>query len=760
MCKNDTAYNKFAGWMKKFWWIPFISILVIVIFITLMVTLVGIRGIYVNVDDPNDFYSFTATDVTYSGDLNDIPGASSSAGSELLMRGSWKIRDKNILVISVKIGNNLTAVSDTEFEINSAKDKLILKEGDEETTYKRVTLINYDALASKVKVTFDMNGAGNNVTKKVAMGKTVLFPDDPKFDATHTFMGWYTTPYGFKETDGKRIRPNHKMWKDTAIYANWYNSTKYTVTVQDESGSDVATFNAEEGDNLLYVLDANNPSSGYTYDYTLDGVTVTDKTYMPAHNVTVKRANYRAKTYKVTYELDGGNFDITESDYVYGTTFTLPAEEPTKAGYVFRGWRLNNQSFLRQAGEVATLPASDVTFTAEWAQGIVFSEDAIGCTLSSFNDKYAESYTIPATYNGKAVISIGSDAFKNCTALKTVVIPTGVTSIGARAFKGCTSLETINIPTNATYIGSEAFSGCTALTNINIPSHVNSIGSEAFSGCTALETIVLPNNLAEINSETFQNCTALKSVNIPDSVTRIGYSAFKGCTSLTNCTSINYISIPSSVTEIGSYAFADCTSIRGLKLDGVQKIGYNAFSGCTALEELLISEGVTTIEHDAFSGCTALESVVIPDSVTSIGYDAFENAPIITIELPMKFINILPKSTVEYIVLTGTDTALRPYAFQSFTKLREIILPESLTEIGSYAFSGCTALEGIEIPNSIRNINSRAFENCRMLELIKFNGTQDEWANVTKSSQWVSGPTLVTVRCLDGSEITVDPSQV
>lgn len=60
-------------------------------------------------------------------------------------------------------------------------------------------------------------------------------------------------------------------------------------------------------------------------------------------------------------------------------------------------------------------------------------------------------------------------------------------------------------------------------------------------------------------------------------------------------------------------------------IDGhkVDKIGTGAFSDCTSLKNVTISDNVTSIGFWAFGGCTSLESVVVPDSVTVIGRQAF-----------------------------------------------------------------------------------------------------------------------------------------
>ena len=45
--------------------------------------------------------------------------------------------------------------------------------------------------------------------------------------------------------------------------------------------------------------------------------------------------------------------------------------------------------------------------------------------------------------------------------------------------------------------------------------------------------------------------------------------------------------------------------------DGVTKIGYSAFSGCTSLKSIVIPDSVTEITGSAFSGCTSLQSISI-----------------------------------------------------------------------------------------------------------------------------------------------------
>ena len=180
------------------------------------------------------------------------------------------------------------------------------------------------------------------------------------------------------------------------------------------------------------------------------------------------------------------------------------------------------------------------------------------------------SVTIPATYEGKSVSSIGNNAFSYCYNLTSITIGNSVTSIGNNAFEGCTSLTNITIPNSVTSIGGNAFSDCTNLASVTIPNSVTSIGGSAFSSCTNLTSITIPNSVTSIGNGAFYYCDNLTSIEIPNSVTSIGHNAFSYCTNLTS------ITIPNSVTSIGSSAFRYCTNLNSINM--ISKVPANLAS--------------------------------------------------------------------------------------------------------------------------------------------------------------------------------------
>ena len=196
-------------------------------------------------------------------------------------------------------------------------------------------------------------------------------------------------------------------------------------------------------------------------------------------------------------------------------------------------------------------------------------------------NSYAGIVVIPesVTYNGLAysVTSIGSSAFRNCSALSTINIPNSVTSIGATAFFGCIGLTSISILNGMTNIGSSAFKGCNNLTSVNIS--ISNIDQEAFQNCSSLTTVTISSSgTAKIGQSAFEGCANLSSLTLGNGISLIYPFAFHGCSSLTS------ISFPNSVSNIDSSAFSGCTSLTSVTFGtDIQQIGYNVFNECPNL---------------------------------------------------------------------------------------------------------------------------------------------------------------------------------
>ncbi len=289
-------------------------------------------------------------------------------------------------------------------------------------------------------------------------------------------------------------------------------------------------------------------------------------------------------------------------------------------------------------------------------------------------------------------IQLAPGVFRNCAALKYVVLPDG--------------METIS---------DSAFAGCEALRAVDLPKSIKTIGNAAFSGCRALESIELPDGVESIGNQAFEGCESLQHIHVPYEAKRIGDSVFSG-------SGIIQIAITGNVVRIPDRAFANCNSLQNvIMLDGIVTIGEAAFEGCESLQMVEIPQGIKTIGNEAFSKCMALQSIELPDSLEEIGYRAFEQSGITEITIPGR-VSLLANEAfanmdfLQSVTLAEGMETISDSPFVGCEALRTVNLPKSIKTIGNEAFSGCGSLSDVELSDGIEVIGERAFEGCKSLQ--------------------------------------------
>lgn len=314
-------------------------------------------------------------------------------------------------------------------------------------------------------------------------------------------------------------------------------------------------------------------------------------------------------------------------------------------------------------------------------------------------------------------------AFQDFANLTTVTLPDSVHRIDSSAFENCASLENITMPNDKVTVESRAFRDCVRLSGIVLPD--NTVLKEyAFSGCTKLKNINIPNSVSIIKNDTFSDCSSLTSIVIPDGVTQIGARAFSGCSSLTN------LVIPPKVTNIGENAFTDCSSLTSLEIPkSVTSIGGNAFFGCENLTNMTIPDSVSNLEtYGLFCECTNLRSVRLPESIDKIGDYAFKDCA------ALENIVFGNNATSKGIVIPKGVTSIGALAFWNCAKITSVTIPKGVTSIETYTFNQCYMLKSLTLPNSITNIGENAFWMCYSLKDIYYNGSEEQWSQVSIDS--------------------------
>jgi hypothetical protein len=335
-------------------------------------------------------------------------------------------------------------------------------------------------------------------------------------------------------------------------------------------------------------------------------------------------------------------------------------------------------------------------------------------------------------------------AFRDHTALTTIVIPESVEEIGNRSFLNCERLvEVCNL--------SSAGLGYSYLTEYAL----NVYGASGSSKITTDGDMIFYNDgSARIFVAYVGDGVELV---IPEGVTRIYNYAFYN-------SSVAKVTYPSTLTTVDSYAFED-SNVSEFVIYGGQISLVNeyicehltivsgainkAYESNRVLKTLVIKNGVTSICQNAFQNSSALEEVTLGSGITSLPYYAFGTVRKITMGAVTSFGNgsvigadeiyyggtieqwatatftgsSLPisKNTKLYVGETlVTDVNLNvetisANAFNSYSYLRTLILGDSVKTIGENAFRNAIHLTHVTIGSSVTTSGAYSFDGNEKL---------------------------------------------
>jgi hypothetical protein len=231
------------------------------------------------------------------------------------------------------------------------------------------------------------------------------------------------------------------------------------------------------------------------------------------------------------------------------------------------------------------------------------------------------------------------------------------------------------------------------LKEITIPKRVTSIGREAFQDCSALTEIVIPENVDEIGMNAFRYCSALTSIIVAED--NLEYDSRENCNAIIE-TATNTLILGCSQTNIPN-------SVKAIE-------GY-AFSGCSALTEIVIPNNVTSFKGFPFFNCSSLNSIVVAEGNPT--YDNCENCHAIIETATKKLIRGCSQT-----IIPDTVTSIGELAFHRCSSLTEIVIPKGVKKIESVAFFNCSNLTTITLPAGVNKIAEDAFTRCDQLTTI------------------------------------------
>lgn len=148
--------------------------------------------------------------------------------------------------------------------------------------------------------------------------------------------------------------------------------TSYTITYNANGGSGAPGNQTKWKDQTLTLSSTKPTRTGYSFLGWSTSSTATSATYSAGGNYTANAAAtlyavWKANTYKVTYNANGGSGAPGDQTKTYGKTLTLSTTKPTRTNYNFKGWATSASatSATYSAGGSYTANAA-VTLYAVW----------------------------------------------------------------------------------------------------------------------------------------------------------------------------------------------------------------------------------------------------------------------------------------------------------------------------------------------------------------------------------------------------------
>ena len=190
--------------------------------------------------------------------------------------------------------------------------------------------VTYEASFTINKYTLKFVADGTVVSEKsVEYGSAITAPNAPA-KTGYSFLSWGNVPATMPAND--------------VTYTAQYSINQYTITFKFD-GEVYKTFTLDYGATIT------KPQAPTKEGYTFSGWQNVAST-VPAQNVTYE-ASFTINKYTLKFVADGTV--VSEKSVEYGSAITAP-NAPAKTGYTFVSW----------GNVAATMPAKDVTYTAEY----------------------------------------------------------------------------------------------------------------------------------------------------------------------------------------------------------------------------------------------------------------------------------------------------------------------------------------------------------------------------------------------------------
>lgn len=233
----------------------------------------------------------------------------------------------------------------------------------------------YSGAATKYGMT--ASSGGNSITLK-AFSNTAASNGSGSFIGTYSISGngaatkaITVTFRNFNDDNGDSAT------KNITISVNVPAWTSYKITYNANGGSGTPSAQTKWKDQTLTLSSTKPSRTGYTFLGWSTSSSATTATYSAGGKYTSNAATtlyavWKAITYTVKYNANGGSGAPSNQTKTYGVTLTLSSAKPTRTNYIFNGWGTSaSATTVAYAAGASYTKNAAITLYAIWELGYV-----------------------------------------------------------------------------------------------------------------------------------------------------------------------------------------------------------------------------------------------------------------------------------------------------------------------------------------------------------------------------------------------------
>lgn len=230
------------------------------------------------------------------------------------------------------------------------------------------------ASAKTYKITYKLNGGTNSANPSTYTNNTSTISLKNPTRSGYTFAGWYS--------DAKFTQKVTSIAKGTTgnktLYAKW-TANKYNIRFKGNGSTSgtMATVNSRKYGSL-YILPSNKyKRAGYSFTGWNTKADGSGKKYFNRaifSNLSKENgktitlyAQWKKTKYKIAYHLNGGKNNAKNPSKYYVTTSTITLKNPTRSGYVFKGW-YSDSKFKTKVTKISKGSTGTKHLYAKWVK--------------------------------------------------------------------------------------------------------------------------------------------------------------------------------------------------------------------------------------------------------------------------------------------------------------------------------------------------------------------------------------------------------